>query len=86
MVTFKKLTEHLRNSKPMSKTEKYLIALIIGIVLIFIGIIRSEIKNETPNEKAERINRLAIEECTKYEGQQSQDCFNWYYSFIEDRE
>jgi len=40
---------------------------------------------ETPNERVERIDRMANYECNKYEGLQAQDCFSWYYSQVEDR-
>lgn len=58
---------------------------LIGIIIILIGIVTQIIK-ETPNERVERINRMADRECSQYEDEFARNCFAYWYSMIEDRD
>ena len=67
----------------MKLTENILIGLLlVTVIAIFTQV---ELK-ETPNERAERINRNADRECGQMEDVMARNCYSWYYEQIEDRD
>ena len=73
---------------PNKKDVKNSLLFMIGLI-VFIGIIKLivgySVSLETPNERAERINRMADRECTNMPDEMSRMCFESYYSTIETR-
>lgn len=66
--------------------ENIVITLLFVIVSLMVFGIYKQVTNETPNERVERINRMADEECSQYEIETARDCFAYWYSMIEDRD
>lgn len=65
--------------------NKLIMGLVISALLMSIGVYK-QITNETPNERVERINRMANEECSQHKDEFARDCFAYWYSMIEDRD
>ena len=59
--------------------------LLIGIIILLIGIFTQLLK-ETPNERVERIDRMANLECNTGNQEYDRNCYSFYYSQIEDRD
>ena len=59
--------------------------ILLGFLLVFGIWLHKEVTSETPNERAERINRNADRECGQYQDLMARNCYAWYYEQIEDR-
>ena len=68
----------------MKNENKYITILSIIALLFSIGIYVQ--LQETPNERSERINRNADQECGVMQDVMARNCYAWYYEQIEDRE
>tara|TARA_R110000851_G_scaffold212649_2_gene365352 strand:- start:1291 stop:1485 length:195 start_codon:yes stop_codon:yes gene_type:complete len=60
-------------------------AILVGVILLIIGG-GLQLLKETPNERAERINRTADYECGQMKDVMARNCYSWYYEIIEDRD
>lgn len=56
------------------------------ITIVSVLVIGNHLLSETPNERAERINRMADSECQTGNSEYDWNCYDWYYSQIEDRD
>ena len=67
------------------KKETYINLLLVGIIITILGVFCQVLK-ETPNERVERINRVADRECGEYQEVMARNCYASYYEQLEDRD